>query len=108
MRKLEESGTFYQNVYSVSLEDMMDVWVETFHPFGTVLVICDAGSHFKLLKDCGILCAEVNAYNNKILTVELAGVDEAFKVMDNIHSSGYHPIMYVYDSGKMVLDNIEP
>ena len=108
MRKKEKSESFYQQVYSISLEDMVDVWVESFHPFGTVLVICDAGNYFKLLQDCGILCSQINAYDNKILTVELLGVDEAFKVMDNIAAVGYHPVMYLYDNGKQILDNIEP
>ena len=108
MRKKEESGKFYQQVYSVSIEDMIDVWIESFHPFGTVLVICDAGNYFRLLRDCGVLCSQVNAYNNKMLTVELPGVDEALRVMDNIHNAGYHPIMYIYDNAKQILDNIEP
>tara|TARA_B100000073_G_scaffold286638_1_gene248389 strand:- start:2131 stop:2457 length:327 start_codon:yes stop_codon:yes gene_type:complete len=108
MRQKEESKPFYQQVYSISLEDMIDVWIETFHPFGTVLVICDAGTHFQLLQDCGILCSQLNAYNNKALTVELLGVDEAFKVMDKVKSAGYHPIMYLYDNGKLILDNVEP
>ena len=108
MRTKEESGSFYQQVYSVSTEDLIDVWIDTFHPHGTVLVICDAGNYFRLLQDCGILCSSLNAYNNKILTVDLLGVDEALKVVDNIHNAGYHPIMYVYDNGKMILDNIEP
>tara|TARA_B100000123_G_C25358840_1_gene266159 strand:+ start:188 stop:511 length:324 start_codon:yes stop_codon:yes gene_type:complete len=106
--KKQESGAFYQQVYSVSMEDMIDVWIETFHPLGSVLVICDAGNYFQLLQDCGILCSQLNAYNNKFLTVELFGVDEALKVMDNIHSSGYYPVMYLYDNGKQILDNIEP
>ena len=106
--KNQESGTYYQQVYSVSIEDMIDVWIESFHPLGTVIVICDAGNYFQLLQDCGILCSQLNAYNNKFLTVELFGVDEALKVMDNIHSSGYYPVMYLYDNGKQILDNIEP
>ena len=108
MRQKEDSGAFYKQVYSISLQDMIDVWIESFHPHGTVLVICDAGNYFRLLQDCGILCSQMNAYNNKILTVELLGVDEAFKVMDNIHEAGYHPIMYLYDNAKQILDNIEP
>ena len=108
MRKLEESGTFYQQVYSISLEDMIDVWVESFHTFGTVLVICDAGNYFQLLQDCGILCSQLNAYSNKILTVEVLGVNEALNIMDSIKNYGYHPIMYLYDNAKLVLDNIEP
>lgn len=104
----EKTGTFYQSVHSITLLDLLDIWIETFHPFGAVLVICDAGNHFRALQDCGILCSQINAYENKVLTVELFGVDEAFKVMDNICKSGYHPIMYLYDNGKMILDNVEP
>ena len=95
MSTKETTTSFYQQVYSVSFEDMIDVWVESFHPFGTVLVICDAGNYFKLLQDCGILCSKMNSYNNKILTVEVLGVDEALGVMDKIKSMGYHPIMYL-------------
>jgi hypothetical protein len=87
---------------------MIDVWIESFHPLGTVLVICDAGNYFRLLQDCGILCSQLNAYNNKLLTVELLGVDEALRVMDIVRDTGYHPIMYVYDNGIQILDNIEP
>ena len=108
MRIKEQSGSFYQQVYSVSFEDMIDVWIDTFHPLGTVLVICDAGNYFQLLQDCGILCSQLNAYNNKILTIELLGVDEALKVMDIVKDAGYHPICYLYDNGRMILDNIEP
>jgi hypothetical protein len=108
MREKEKSGKFYQQVYSVSSQDLIDIWVESFHPFGTVLIICDAGNHFKLLKDCGVLCSQINAYESKILTVELLGVNEALKVMDNINLAGYHPVMYVYDNAKQILDNIEP
>ena len=108
MRQKEESAQFYQQGYSISFEDMIDLWIETFHPYGTVLVICDAGNHFELLQECGILCSQLNAYSNKILTVDLLGVDEAFKVMDKVESMGYHPIMYLYDNGKQILDNVEP
>jgi hypothetical protein len=38
----------------------------------------------------------------------LPGVDEALKVMDNIKSSGISPIIYLYDNGRLILDNIEP
>ena len=106
--KLEPSGIFYQEVHSVSTDDLVDIWIECFHPFGTVLVLFDVGRHFKLLQDCGILCSQTNAYDNKILTITLPGVEEALKVMDNIKNAGVQPIMYVYDNSKKILDNIEP
>jgi hypothetical protein len=106
--KLEESGVFFQEVHSISIDDLVDVWIETFHPYGTILVLFDVGRHFKTLQDCGILCSQLNAYNNKILSITLPGVDEALKVMDNIKSSGISPIIYLYDNGRLILDNIEP
>ena len=65
--KLENVRNFYQEVYSVSINDLVDVWIESFHPFGVVLVVFDVGRHFRTLQDCGILCSQLNAYDNKIL-----------------------------------------
>jgi len=90
------------------MEDLMDVWIETFHPFGVVLVIWDAGNHFKTLQDCGVLVKQINGWNSKVLTVELAKIQDAFELLDQIESSGYKPVMHIYDTGKLVLDNIEP
>jgi hypothetical protein len=108
MRKIEESKQFYQQVYSLSMEDMMDIWIETFHPFGVVLVIWDAGNHFKTLQECGVLVSQINAWNSKVLTVELGNIQNAFMLMDKIEESEFKPIMHIYDTGKLVLDNIEP
>lgn len=106
--KLETTGSFYQEVHSVSMDDLVDIWIELFHPFGVVLVLFDVGNYFNLLQDCGILCSQMNAYDNKILTICLPGVQEAMQTMDNIQSAGFCPIMYLYDNGKKLLDNIEP
>ena len=106
--KLETSDSFYQQVYSVSMDDMVDVWIEFFHPHGTTLVLFDVGNYFKELQDCGVLCSSTNAYSNKILTIDVPGIEEAMQVMDTIKSAGLYPIIYVYDNGKKILDNIEP
>jgi len=87
---------------------MMDVWIETFHPFGVVLVIWDASNHFETLRECGVLVNKMNSWNNKVLTVELGRLQYAFELMDQIEASGYKPVMNIYDTGKLVLDNIEP
>tara|TARA_B100000927_G_scaffold291213_1_gene292395 strand:- start:714 stop:1040 length:327 start_codon:yes stop_codon:yes gene_type:complete len=103
-----EEKSFYQNTYSVSMNDLMEVWLETFHPFGVVLVIWDAKNHFDLLNKCGILIDEIEAYNNKAVTVELPTVLDAYEVMDSIQNEGYHPFMQVYSQGKLLSDNIGP
>ena len=50
----------------------------------------------------------MNAYDNKILTISVEGVDQALAVMDNIKNAGITPIIYLYDNSKKILDNIEP
>ena len=99
---------FYQNVYSVSMDDMMEIWIETFHPFGTILVIWDIQTHFEILRDLGILIKPVEAYNSKAVTIELPGILEADEVLDNIEKAGILPVMQVYSHGKLVSDNVEP
>ena len=105
--KLENIRNFYQEVYSVSMNDLVDVWVESFHPFGVVLVLFDVGRYFRTLQDCGVLCSQLNAYDNKILTITVPGVQEALETMDTIKSTGICPIIYLYEDSKKILDNIE-
>lgn len=103
-----EEKNFYQNTYSVSMDDLMQVWIETFHPFGTVLVIWDAARYFELLNYCGILVNALEAYNNKVITVEMPGVLESYKLMDSIQEEGAYPYMQVYSEGKLLSDNMAP
>ena len=97
---------FYQNVYSISFKDMMDLWIESFHPFGTVLVIWDCAGHYDILKKCVLLVKPTELYKNKALTIELPVPIEAFQVMDNLTSEGLTAYMQVYKSGKLISDNI--
>ena len=108
INRTRESSSFYQDVYSISMDDLVDIWIESFHPFGVTLVLFDVGNYFNQLRDCGVLCSEVNAYENKILTIGLPGVEEALQTMDTIKEAGLSPIMYLYEDSKKILDNIEP
>ena len=103
-----EEKNFYQQSYSVSMDDLMQVWAETFHPFSTLLIIWDAKSHFELLNRCGITVNPIESYNSKVVTVELPSILDAFEVMDSIQEEGYSPFMQVYDKGKLLSDNIGP
>ncbi len=103
-----EEKNFYQSTYAVSMNDLIEIWVETFHPFGTVLVIHDAKNHFELLQKCGLLVKDIEAYENKVVTVELPSILEAYEVMDNIQKEGYHPFMQVFEKGKLLSDNLGP
>lgn len=87
---------------------MMDVWIETFHPFTSILVIWDVHTHLDILKDCGLIVDEVECYDNKAITIELSSPLEAYELLDKIESQGYSPVMEVYDQGRKLSDNIEP
>tara|TARA_Y100000114_G_scaffold156803_1_gene185373 strand:- start:1493 stop:1819 length:327 start_codon:yes stop_codon:yes gene_type:complete len=100
--------TFFRNVYSVSNDDLMQVWIETFHPFGSVLVIWDAQNHFDVLIESGLVLHNIEAYNNKVVTVDLPDVLSAYELMDKIESFDYNPFMQVYLDGKLLSDNISP
>ena len=91
-----EDKTYYQNTYSISMDRIMEIWVETFHPFGVLLVIWDAQNHFEILNKCGITVNSLESYNNKVVTVELPSVLDAYEVMDSIEKEGYSPFMQVY------------
>ena len=103
-----EEKNFYQHSYSVSMDNLMEIWVETFHPFGTLLVIWDAQTHFEILNKCGIMVDSIEAYNNKVVTVEIPTILEAYEVMDNIEKEGCKAFMQVYSAGKLLSDNIGP
>lgn len=103
-----QDKSFYQSSYSVSMDDLMQVWLETLHPFGVVLIIWDVKNHFDLLNKCGIIIKEIEAYDNKVVTVELPSVLDAYEVMDSIQEEGYHPFMQVYENAKLLSDNLGP
>ena len=101
-----EEKNYYQNTYSVSMDDLMTVWVETFHPFETLVVMWDVKNHFDILNYCGIAINPIEAYDNKVLTVQVPGVLEAYELIDSIEKEGYCPYMQVYSNGKLLSDNV--
>jgi hypothetical protein len=98
----------YTRNYSVSLKDMVDIWVETFHPGSTVLVIWDIRNHLDTLKQNGLVIDEVEYFDNKVMIVGLSGVLEAYALLDKIGACEHPPVMGVYHNSSILSDNIEP
>jgi len=92
--------------YTVSAQDMLDIWMESFHHKDHVVVVWDAKVHYKLLKELGLNLSEAALYNNKVLTVQLESMGEAVKLFDIIPKN-YGPHAQVYSFGKLIKDNIE-
>lgn len=99
--------TLSPSIYSVSYNDLVDLWVETMHPTEHVLVLWDAKNHLEILKNSGFLLDEGVFYNNKILTIVLDDVRDCFYVMDVLDSYESSPYMQVYTQGRLLTDNLE-
>ena len=92
--------------YSVSFQDLVDIWIGEFHLKDNVLVIWDAITHLETLAKTGFLLDKVKVYDNKIITIVMEDVRDCFYAMDAITAYDPHPFIQVYSKGKVVTDNI--
>ena len=92
--------------YTVSAQDMLDIWIESFHHLHHIVVIWDAKTHFDLLKEAGLKLDMSVLYNNKILTIQVDSMDDALKMYGRIPKD-IGPHVQIYSLGKLIKDNIE-
>ena len=103
----EDKRIISPTIYSVSFQDLVDVWIETMHPTENILVLWDAKNHLKILKKSGFSLDEGAFYDNKILTIVLEDVRDCFYVMDVLSTYNEHPYVQIYSEGKLLTDNLE-
>ena len=94
-------------IYNVSHQDLLDLWVDMFHPDDNILVVWDALNHFELLENCGFRLDYEVLYNNKVLTIVLDDLRQCFYIMDVISCKEEHPFVQVYSEGRLLTDNLE-
>jgi hypothetical protein len=95
------------SIYSVSFEDMVDIWIESMHPEDNILVVWDAKNHFEILKKSGFILEEGALYDNKILTIAVDDVRDCFYIMDVLSAYEEHPYLQIYSGGILLTDNLE-
>ena len=92
--------------YTISTQDMLDIWIESFHHLDHVMAVWDARNHYELLKDLGLNLSKERLFDNKILTVQLESLDYAIEIFQKFPKfSG--PFVQIYSHGKLIKDNIE-
>jgi len=95
------------SIYSISYQDMLDVWIESFHPADHIVVVWDAKNHLQTLRNSGFSLNEAALFDNKILTIVLDDVRDCFYVSDVVSSYDEHPYIQIYSEGKLLTDNID-
>jgi len=98
---------FRPSMYSVSYQDLLDIWIETMHPTENVAVVWDAKNHLDLLENCGFILNNAAFYNNKVLTIVFDDIRDCFYVSDAVSAYENHPYIQIYQEGKLLTDNIE-
>ena len=92
--------------YSVSIQDLLNIWIKTYHPDSHVVAIWDASEHHILLKKFGVNLDKSKIFNNKVLLIQYDDIDDGMELVYDIsHIDG--PYVQVYSSGKMITDNID-
>ena len=104
---MTEKRIINHQIYTVSFQDLIDVWIETLHPENNVVIVWDAKNHLDILKKSGFIIDEVKIYNNKILTIVVEDIRDTFYIMDIISSYKSHPFVQIYRKGTLLTDNIE-
>ena len=95
------------SIFTVSFNDMIDIWVETMHPNDNVVVIWDATKYLDLIKASGFLLDDKTLFDNKVLTILLDDIRDCFYVMDVLGVAEDHPFIQIYTGGRILTDNLE-
>jgi len=106
MDKDKEKKIVKHNIYTVSLQDLVDIWIESLHPDESVVVIWDAKKYLEDLRELGFLVEEDKIFDNKILTIQTDSALDAFYLYDYICTLDNKPYMQVYVKSKLITDNI--
>ena len=70
--------------YAVSYEEMVELWVEQFHPEDNLVIIYDPQSHIELLREAQIELDEQNMFSSKILILIYFDIVDTLRVVDSL------------------------
>ena len=93
-------------MYSINLQELIEIWIETMHPTDHVAVVWDALKHLELLQERGIGVDEVEIYDNKILTISTFSLDDALIILKALPIE-QGPYVQVFSLGRLITDNID-
>ena len=88
------------------MTDMLDIWIESFHPEDHIVAIWDALNHLETIKAAGFQLDLSKIYDNKVLNIQVKTLEDAFEVLHTLPiETG--PFVQIYSLGKFITDNID-
>jgi len=103
----EKPRVINNTLYSVSFQNLLDIWIETMHPGENVVAVWDVKNHYDILENSGFIVDKTKTYDNKILTIVVEDIRDAIYVMDVITAHETHPFVQIYKEGRLLTDNID-
>ena len=91
--------------YSVSYNELIAHWLETYHTSDHIMVIFDPTNHLETIYKSGIDIDELNVYEGKILTVHFLSFEDALKACHKL-TSNEGPYIQIWSLGRLITDNI--
>ncbi len=95
------------NADSVSLDDLLELWVSTFHNDTHTIVIHNPTEHLETLKKIKIANNFKDLYKGKILSLSFKKFDHALFVFKVLSKEPRPPYCQLYCYGKYLSDSIE-
>ena len=91
--------------YLCSWEEMVETWVDVYHPSDVVLIVFDPDSHKEYLEKVGFDFDELRMYNSKIGVIQLLDIDDGLWVLKNVPNNG--PYIQLWARNKYISDNVD-
>ena len=68
--------------YAVSYQEMVELWIDQFHPEDNLVVIYDPLTHIDLLREAEIEIDEQNMFSSKVLVLMYFDIIDVLRVVD--------------------------
>ena len=91
--------------YLTSWEEMVETWIEVFHPEDHVLVVFDPMNHKQTLSNLGFNFDELRLFNSKIGVLQLSDIDDGLWLVKNLTKDG--PYVQLWSLNNYISDNID-
>lgn len=95
-----------QKCYTISLKDLVDIWVESFHIEDHVVIIWDALVHYDYLLEKGLKLNKAVLFDNKVLIIRVESIEDSMKILNDLPIED-GPFVQIYSEGKFITDNID-